>query len=124
VAGEVGRPCSPWEVQPAILTARKKAKGLPKGLHYRGLRHCFASLLISSGLDVKVVQTRRRHASAMTTLNINTYGHLWLDSPRTSSPPSGYKTSDPSEDVQFRTPDSSSRGLHPWVMRVSRLRPP
>jgi hypothetical protein len=36
-----------------------------------------ASLLIDSGLDVKVVQTRLRHASAMTTLN--TYGHMWSD---------------------------------------------
>ncbi len=41
-------------------------------------RHYFASLLISSGADVKVVQARLRHASAVTTLD--TYGHLWPDS--------------------------------------------
>ena len=41
-------------------------------------RHYLASLLISSGLDVKVVQARLRHASAKTTLD--TYGHLWPDS--------------------------------------------
>jgi site-specific recombinase XerD len=41
------------------------------------LRHYFASLLIASGLNVKVVQTRLRHGSAMTTLN--TYGHMWPD---------------------------------------------
>lgn len=40
-------------------------------------RHYFASLLIASGADVKVVQRRLRHASAMTTLN--TYGHMWPD---------------------------------------------
>ena len=36
-----------------------------------------AGLLIASGADVKVVQKRMRHASAMTTLN--TYGHMWAD---------------------------------------------
>ncbi|WP_457254152.1 tyrosine-type recombinase/integrase [Pedococcus sp. P5_B7] len=39
------------------------------------MRHYFASLLISAGLDVKVVQARLQHASPMTTLN--TYGHAW-----------------------------------------------
>ena len=46
------------------------------------LRHYYASLLISSGLDVKVVQARLRHASAKTTLD--TYGHLWPDSDETT----------------------------------------
>lgn len=41
------------------------------------LRHYFASLLISDGADVKVVQTRLRHGSATTTLR--TYTHLWPD---------------------------------------------
>jgi len=44
----------------------------------RDLRHYLASLLIGSGLDVKVVQHRLRHGSAKTTLD--TYGHLWPDS--------------------------------------------
>lgn len=43
----------------------------------RSLRHYFASLLIASGLDVKVVQARLRHASAKTTLDSS--GHLWPD---------------------------------------------
>ena len=43
-----------------------------------GTGHYYASLLIASGLDVKVVQARLRHASAKTTLD--TYGHLWPDS--------------------------------------------
>ncbi len=51
--------------------------GLSDGFPFHDLRHYFASLLISSGLDVKVVQARMRHASAMTTPN--TYGHLWPD---------------------------------------------
>jgi integrase len=52
--------------------------GLPAGFRYHDLRHYYASLLIASGADVKVVQARLRHASAMTTLD--TYGHLWPDS--------------------------------------------
>ena len=48
------------------------------GFRYHDLRHYFASLLIASGADVKVVQARLRHASAKTTLD--TYGHLWPDS--------------------------------------------
>ena len=55
--------------------ARKTVKGLPGGFRYHDLRHYLASLFIASGLDVKVVQTRLRHASAMTTPN--TYGHIW-----------------------------------------------
>ena len=47
-------------------------------VRFHGLRHYFASLLISAGLDVKVVKTRMRHASAKTTLDV--YGHLWPDS--------------------------------------------
>jgi site-specific recombinase XerC len=49
---------------------------------FHDLRHYFASLLIASGLDVKVVQARLRHASAKTTLDI--YGHLWPDKDESS----------------------------------------
>ena len=52
--------------------------GLPPDFRFHDLRHYFASLLIASGADVKVVQARLRHASAKTTLD--TYGHLWPDS--------------------------------------------
>ena len=52
-------------------------KGLPAWFRFHDLRHYFASLLIAAGLDVKVVQTRLRHASAVTTLN--TYGHMFPD---------------------------------------------
>ena len=51
---------------------------LPDGFRFHDLRHCFASLLIAAGLDVKVVKTRMRHASGKTTLDV--YGHLWPDS--------------------------------------------
>jgi len=45
---------------------------LPAGFCYHDLRYYFASLLIASGADVKVLQARLRHASAKTTLD--TYG--------------------------------------------------
>ncbi|HEY5515339.1 MAG TPA: tyrosine-type recombinase/integrase [Pengzhenrongella sp.] len=50
---------------------------MPDGFRFHDLRHYFASLLIASGADVKVVQVRLRHASATTTLDA--YSHLWPD---------------------------------------------
>lgn len=47
------------------------------GFRFHDLRHYFASLLISQGLDVKVVQKSLRHSSAKTALD--TYGHMWPD---------------------------------------------
>ena len=60
-----------------MRAARAKVPGLPPTFRYHDCRHYFASLLIASGADVKVVQARLRHASAKTTLD--TYGHLWPD---------------------------------------------
>jgi integrase len=77
VTNELGRPAGPWAIERAVREARGKIKGLPAGFRFHDLRHYFASLLIASGLDVKVVQARLRHASAKTTLD--TYGHLWPD---------------------------------------------
>ena len=50
----------------------------PYDFRFHDLRHYYASMLIASGADVKVVQTRVRHASGKTTLD--TYAHLWPDS--------------------------------------------
>lgn len=77
VTDEIGRPSSPWAIERAVRAARGKVAGLPPGFRFHDCRHYFASLLIASGADVKVVQRRLRHASAMTTLN--TYGHMWPD---------------------------------------------
>lgn len=76
VDDEWGNPAGPWTIDRAIRAAREQV-GLPEGFRFHDLRHYFASLLIASGLDVKVVQARLRHASAKTTLD--TYGHLWPD---------------------------------------------
>jgi integrase len=68
---------APWTIEREIRKARAKIDGLAEGFRFHDLRHYYASLLISSGADVKVVQHRLRHASAKTTLD--TYGHLWPD---------------------------------------------
>jgi integrase len=72
----------PWAIERAVRDARAKVEGLPAQFRFHDLRHYFASLLIASGLDVKVVQARLRHASAKTTLD--TYGHLWPDKDESS----------------------------------------
>ena len=77
VVGAFGRPVAPYTIETAFKKARETVEGLPKGFRIHDLRHYFASLLIASGLDVKVVQARLRHASAKTTLNVN--GHMWPD---------------------------------------------
>jgi integrase len=77
VVGAFGRPVAPYTIETAFAKARVTVKGLPKGFRIHDLRHYFASLLIASGLDVKLVQARLRHSSAKTTLD--TYGHLWPD---------------------------------------------
>ncbi len=82
LTGEDGRQLSPWAVERAMRTARKKIQGLPAGFRYHDLRHYFASLLIASGADVKTVQARLCHASAKTRLD--TYGHI---GPTGMSPP-------------------------------------
>ncbi len=51
--------------------------GIPDGLTFHDLRHFYASLLISRGSSVKVVQARLGHKSAVETLD--PYGHLWPD---------------------------------------------
>ena len=77
LTGADGGQLSTWALERAMRTARGKVDGLPAGFRYHDLRHYFASLLIASGADVKVVQARLRHAAATTTLNC--YGHLWPD---------------------------------------------
>jgi hypothetical protein len=74
---ELGQPVGPWVVERALREVRDAIPGLPAGFRFHDLRHTYASLLIAQGLDVKTVQTRLRHASAMTTLN--TYGHMFPD---------------------------------------------
>jgi len=82
VVGVFGRPVAPYTIEEAWRKARTEVDGLPDGFRIHDLRHYFASLLIASGLDIKTVQARLRHASAKTTLD--TYGHLWPDKDESS----------------------------------------
>lgn len=67
------------KVQAAEAEAKLPAsKRLAETIRLHDGRHYYASLLINSGADVKIVQARLRHKSAKTTLD--TYGHLWPDS--------------------------------------------
>lgn len=66
----------PWQLDRAVQTARLDA-GPPAEFWFRDLRHCFASMLIASGFNVKIVQARMRRASAKMPLDV--YGHLWPD---------------------------------------------
>ena len=100
VETSVGEQVAPWKIDRAVRAARAalkaraekaaqqptagpveleaaRAAALPVGFRFHDLRHFYASLLIASGADVKVVQARLRHASAKTTLD--TYAHLWPD---------------------------------------------
>ncbi len=77
VTDGASRQTSTWAIERAIRSARPKVAGLPGQFRFHDLRHYLASLLIGSGLDVKVVQHRLRHGSAKTTLDV--YGHLWPD---------------------------------------------
>lgn len=78
LAHDDGQQVSTWAIERQIRAVRSDVEGLPEGFRFHDLRHYFASLLIASGADVKVVQHRLRHSSAKTTLD--TYGHLWPDS--------------------------------------------
>lgn len=72
---------APRVLDRAFRDAREKvvkSHGLPPTFRFHDCRHYYASLLIASGADVKVVQARLRHKSAKTTLDV--YGHLWPDS--------------------------------------------
>jgi integrase len=86
LVNELGAQLSPGPLGEAVRSARGKVPGLPPGFRYHDLRHYFASLLIVSGADVKVVQARLRHATGTTT--IDTYGHLWPDRTTAHEPPS------------------------------------
>ena len=72
----------PWVIEREVRAARNRIvaraedgpAALPTTFSFHDLRHHYASLLISSGANVKEVQARMRHASARTTLDV--YGHL------------------------------------------------
>ena len=77
VTDGAGGQCPSWRLERAIRSAKREVKELPKEFSFHDFRHYFASLLIADGADIKTVQARLRHDSAVTTLRV--YGHLWPD---------------------------------------------
>ncbi|MEU7876987.1 tyrosine-type recombinase/integrase [Microbispora bryophytorum] len=59
-----GAQVGPWKLERAMRKARGKVQDLPTGFRFHDVRHYLASLLISSGADVKVVLACLRHVSA------------------------------------------------------------
>jgi integrase len=84
VVGAYGRAVAPYTIETAFRKARESVVDLPEGFRVHDLRHYFASLLISAGLDIKTVQKRMRHSSAKTTLDV--YGHMWPDKDESARP--------------------------------------
>lgn len=75
-SNKVGEAISPLALTRRIETVVKRA-GLPRGVTYYSFRHTHATLLLSRGVNIKVIQSRLGHASITTTLN--TYAHLTAD---------------------------------------------
>ncbi|SUA73670.1 Tyrosine recombinase XerC [Nocardia otitidiscaviarum] len=82
VSDELAKPVSPWVIGWHLRTVRADIPGLPEGFSFQDLRHFYASLLIRQGADIKTVQARVRHGSAVTTLRY--YAHLWPDADATT----------------------------------------
>lgn len=73
VCDELGKPASPKPASPWVIAwnlrkVKDQVPGLPAEFSFQDLRHYYASLLIRHGSDIKTVQARVRHASAITTL--------------------------------------------------------
>lgn len=82
VCDELGKAASPWVIGWALREVKSQVPGLPAGFSFQDLRHFYASLLIRQGADIKTVQARVRHGSAVTTLRY--YAHLWPDADETT----------------------------------------
>lgn len=76
VRSAYGQAITPGRMQ-VMIKRSAEAVGLYSDFRFHDLRHFYASLLISEGLDVVTVQHCMRHATANTTLR--TYSHLWPD---------------------------------------------
>ncbi|WP_433668768.1 tyrosine-type recombinase/integrase [Nocardia sp. CA-136227] len=82
VSDELAKPVSPWVIGWHVRSVRADIPGLPDGFSFQDLRHFYASLLIRQAADIKTVQARVRHGSAVTTLRY--YAHLWPDADATT----------------------------------------
>ena len=67
-----GRPLVPWVVSKAFRDHGRKALLPPIPLH--GLRHSYATLALSSGVNPRIVSARLGHATVALTLDV--YSHV------------------------------------------------
>jgi integrase len=70
---EVGRPCRPNTIYNTTHTRLLRTAGLPK-IRFHDLRHTAATLLLSRGVNPKVVSEMLGHASV--TITLDTYSHV------------------------------------------------
>ena len=75
----------------------RKAAGLPENFRFHGLRHHFASTLVSSGVDLAVVGSLLTHKQAQTTMR---YAHLKPDAIKAAATKAG----------ELLTPGKKQRG--------------
>ena len=73
-ANEVGEPLDRRNLVQQHFKKIVKEAGLPVSLRLYDLRHTCCTLLLATGVNVKVVDERLGHASAAMTLNV--YGHV------------------------------------------------
>jgi integrase/recombinase XerD len=78
-----GRPISPSAVQRACQRAARDAN-LSKPVTVRGLRHCFATHLLESGANIRLIQTLLGHRSVSTTQR---YTHISTGTVRATRSP-------------------------------------
>src|SRR5262249_26592722 len=77
LTGRDGRQVSPWAVERAVRTARKKVDGLPAGFRYHDLRHYFREF--SHRLWCGCQDRPGAPASCQRKTTLHAYGHIWPD---------------------------------------------
>ena len=74
---EVGSPLNPSNLRNRSFRHIKTRAGVREDLRFHHLRHTRATLLLSEGVNVKVVSELLGHASI--TITLNTYSHVLPD---------------------------------------------
>ncbi len=98
-----GRPLSPSAVQRACQQAARDA-GLTKPVTVRMLRHCFATHLLESGTNIRLIQTLLGHRSVSTTQR---YTHISAGTVRAAR--------SPLDDLALPTPTEAADEPPAWL---------
>lgn len=93
----------------------KQTKDLPQTLRFHDLRHCHATWLLSSGVNVKVVSERLGHASIRITLD--TYAHAIKTMQDTAiAALDGYNLNSPSPNSPIHIPATQSNNIDDAIL--------